>query len=586
MSLKCIKFTNGNWLPIYANNTSVYDDRVHTSNFTIVSYGLYNAAITAGNPEPGGGFINPDLIGQTMTDLDGNTWNFAAGENDDEIIMTVTNPGGVSTSKTLDRAYASNSRSSWVYYLTANGYSDGTYDIHLTKSRPALQDRSSTYYYAYILRGYINGYNEETGTIMSSDLALIHTGDNQYTDYGYSGSHLRNLVPGNPFVNAIGHFLCTKDDNNTLAKDFYPGPFGAGESQGLIASLKNSIEDVPQDIPDPFEPGGNTGPGGGSGDLDDTSDPIDIPPLPSLSAVDTGFISLYNPSLTELKNLANYMWTSPLFDPANWRKLFADPMDAILGLSIVPVAVPNGGIGTVTVGNLSTGINMNKAASQYVEVDCGSIDVTEYWGAYLDYSPFTSAELYLPYIGTHPINIDDIMGKTVTVKYHVDILTGACTAFVKCGDSVLYEFIGQCSSSIPISGRDFTNVMNGVINIAGAIGSMVATGGVSAPMAISTAADVATTANNIIKPNIEKSGSMSGTGGMLGVQTPYLILTRPKQAVPSNQNAYTGYPSFITTTLGSLTGYTEIEKVHLSNIPGTPEEVAEIEELLRTGVIL
>lgn len=322
--------------------------------------------------------------------------------------------------------------------------------------------------------------------------------------------------------------------------------------------------------------------GGGTGTFDGTGDNIDIPGLPTLSAVDTGFITLFNPSAAQLKSLANYMWSTG-FDLETFKKLFADPMDCILGLSIVPVNVPEAGAGTVNVGNVSTGVSMTKAAGQYVEVDCGTLNVQEYWGAYLDYDPYTKAEIYLPYIGTHPIAVDDIMGKAVHVVYHVDILSGACTAFVKCGGSVLYEFIGQCSSSIPITGNDWTNVINGVLTVAGAIGSMVATGGASAPTA---AGIIASTAVNSMKPSVEKSGSMSGTGGMLAIQTPYLILTRPRQAVPFNQNQFTGYPSFITMSLGDCVGYTEIEKVHLENIPATEQELSEIENLLKGGVLL
>ena len=334
---------------------------------------------------------------------------------------------------------------------------------------------------------------------------------------------------------------------------------------------------------DPFESGagGSSTTGGGTGDFDATSDSVDIPGLPTLSAVNAGFITLFNPTVEQLSSLASYMW-SDLFDVATFKKIFSDPMQAILGLSIVPVSVPNGAERVVTVGNISTGISMTTASSQYVEVDCGTINVNEYWGAYLDYEPFTKAEIYLPYIGIHPLSADDIMGKPVHVVYHVDILSGACCAYVKCGDSVLYSFLGQCASSIPVTGNDWTNVINGVLNIAGSVGSMVATGGATAPTAIST---IASTAVNSLKPSVEKSGAMGGTGGMLGVQTPYIILTRPRQAVPSSQNVFTGYPSFITTKLADLSGYTEVYKIHLENIGATEDELNEIESLLKSGVI-
>lgn len=332
---------------------------------------------------------------------------------------------------------------------------------------------------------------------------------------------------------------------------------------------------------DPYAPGGSSGTGGGTGNFDGTGDDIAIPGLPTLSAVDTGLITLFNPSISQLKSLSDYLWSG--FDLNTFKKIFANPMDCILGLSIVPVSVPNGELKEVSVGNIPTGVSMTVAASQYVIVDCGTLNVNEFWGAYLDYDPYTKAEIYLPYIGTHPISVDDIMGKSVHVVYHIDILSGACTAFVKCGGSVLYEFIGQCSSSIPVTGNDWTNVINGVLSVSAAIGTMVATGGATAPMAASA---IASSAVNSMKSNVEKSGSMSGTGGMLAVQTPYLILTRPRQAMPARQNEFMGYPSFITSKLGSLSGYTVVEEIHLENISGTEQELSEIENLLKTGVIL
>lgn len=381
----------------------------------------------------------------------------------------------------------------------------------------------------------------------------------------------------------------------TYARSDFTGIVGAtitkSEIDAGVSLLSGSnIYDI-----DPYLNGGTTDSSGGksggsgSGSFDNTSDDINIPDLPTYSAVDTGFITIFNPSTSELKNLANYMWSNDLFNLDTWKKIFDNPMDAILGLSIVPVAVPEGGTADVTVGNIITTVSMTKASSQYVKVDCGGINVTEYWGGYMDYAPYTKAELYLPYCGTHPINIDDIMGKTVQVVYHVDILSGACVAYVKCGTSVLYSFVGQCSSSIPITAGDMTSVINGILSISASVGTMVATGGMSAPITALVGTQLATsTASNVMnmKPHVEKSGSMSGTGGMLGIQTPYLIITRPKQCLPSNQNTYTGYPSYITSQLSSLSGFTTVDSVHLSNMSCTDDEKREIENILLQGVIL
>ena len=256
--------------------------------------------------------------------------------------------------------------------------------------------------------------------------------------------------------------------------------------------LLGLVERDPTIDTDPFSPGGNSDTGGGTGNFDGTTVDVDFSALPTLSAVDTGFITLYNPTLTQLQGLANYMWSGP-FDVDTFKKLFADPMQAILGLSIVPGPVPGGTTQNVKIGNIDSGVPMTKAATQYIDIDCGTLNVEEFWGAYLDYEPYTKAEIFLPFIGVHQIAIDDIMNKPVHIVYHIDLLSGGCACEIKCGGSVLYTFVGSCAVSIPITGNDWTNVINGVISIASSIGTMVATGGASAPSSVASIFDKAET---------------------------------------------------------------------------------------------
>lgn len=365
------------------------------------------------------------------------------------------------------------------------------------------------------------------------------------------------------------------------------------ENQTYFGKFSTWLNGIPEwkDTDDPYNPGGNTDPSPKppTGDFDNTSDPIAVSQLPVLSAVDTRFISLFKPDLTQLQSLATYMWGAN-FDLDTFKKLFNDPMAAILGLSIVPVVPPTAEPAPITLGNITTTISMPKITCQYVQVPCGTLNVHEYWGAYLDYSPFTKLEIYLPYIGVQTLDADDIMGRSVEVVYNIDVLSGACVAQLKCSDSVLYSFAGSCAVSIPITGRDWTNMINGIIGVATAAAGIAvagATGGASVAAAAAGGA-LSQTANSLssMKPTVQKSGTMAAGSGMLAIQKPYLILTRPRQALPENQNRYTGYPSFITATLGDLTGMTYVYEIHLENIDCTQAEQAEIETLLKNGVIL
>lgn len=336
---------------------------------------------------------------------------------------------------------------------------------------------------------------------------------------------------------------------------------------------------------DPYSQGGFSDVGGGGGNFDDTSDPVDFPPLPTWSVCDSGFVKIYNPTITQIRNLAGYMWTNPLFDMSNWKSIIAQPMDCILSLARLPVPIPNGGSETIEVGNISTDVTMIKAGSQFVEVDCGSLSVDEYWGSYLDYAPYTKISIYLPYIGVRDLDIDECMSTTLHLKYQVDIFTGACTAYIKCGNAVLYEFNGNCAFNIPISAANYNNTISSIISTVGSVAATIATDGMTAPLAIgATASAVSTVANS--KPNIAHGGNLAGNLGALAVQIPFIIIHRPNQAVPTNQNYYVGYPSYITMQLQKASGYCEIESIHFSDFAGTDEEKQEVIELLKSGVII
>lgn len=111
---------------------------------------------------------------------------------------------------------------------------------------------------------------------------------------------------------------------------------------------------------------------GGGGSVFTGGDTIGIPSLPSVSVTDTGFVALYNPSEADLRNLASAMWSTDFFD--NLIKMWANPMDCILGLSLFPCPVSSTGGQYIKVGNVQLGVPMPKVNTQYVEVDCGTLD--------------------------------------------------------------------------------------------------------------------------------------------------------------------------------------------------------------------
>ena len=332
---------------------------------------------------------------------------------------------------------------------------------------------------------------------------------------------------------------------------------------------------------DPYSGAGFSGFSGGGGRLDASSDAIAIPSVPVFSASATGFMNLYKPTLAELNALAQYMWNT--LDITQLKALFTNPMEAIVGLSAIPVSPSTGTSASIKLGNIDTGCTAAPITSQFVTIQCGSVNIEEFWGCYLDYDPYTKAEIFLPYIGTKDLDTNDIMGKTVTVEYHVDVLTGACVAFIKVGDAVLYHFSGHCSVQIPVTASSFGGVLQSAASMAWAGLEKVANALQGMP---DNPFDVATSVFNAGRTRVSKSGAIGSAAGIMDTQKPYLIITRPKQSVPEDQNKFTGYPSNVTCTLGELTGYTEVESIHLENIAATGAELEELEAILKAGVLL
>lgn len=340
--------------------------------------------------------------------------------------------------------------------------------------------------------------------------------------------------------------------------------------------------------PDPWSSGGYGDIGGGDGELDLTSDIIPLPDLP-ISAVATGFIQLYTPTLNQINELSDYMWGDGFL--SNVLKLWNDPMDIIINLAQVPFNVPPAGSQKVTAGNVVTTVDMNYPANQYYELDCGEIDVKHFYDAYIDYEPYTTCEIFLPYIGTEILSMDDIMGKKLAVKYRIDLMTGACAAFILADNVLLYTFSGTCSSNIPVSGQSFAGIANTLISTvtAGATAKGAGVTSKGAPIPSSKPGAVASSlASNVMscKASIARSGSITSNVGILGAQKPYLIFTVPRSCLPKGQNKYLGYPAFMTSKISDLKGYTEVDTVRLNNMSCTDAEKVEIEEILKGGVIL
>lgn len=353
---------------------------------------------------------------------------------------------------------------------------------------------------------------------------------------------------------------------------------------------------------DPYDTAPDSEPEGGYGDYDYSGDDIDFPSLPSWSVVDSGFITLYKPSLAQIKSLAQYLWSGP-FDLTTYKKIFADPMDCIVSLSRVPIDAAASGSQTLSVGNISTGLSFDVLDSQFVEVNFLEKDIGLRANGFLDFAPYVKVQIYLPFIGMRSLSIDDVAGKKINLKYQIDLFTGACTAYLRSEstnsdgnkvNSVLYQFTGNVLANIPITQANYSSFIQSVIGAAAKTGSALISGGAAAAGAAAISSGINVAAN--IKPDIERSGNMTATGGFLGNKKPYLIVIYPNICKPRNREQTVAVPAMIglgiqkdnsNLKLSDFKGLTILHKINVKNIPCTEIERQMIETQLTTeGVIL
>lgn len=377
----------------------------------------------------------------------------------------------------------------------------------------------------------------------------------------------------------------------------YTFDFGSDFSEAqVLTNVENYVESHPDtdydETDNPYDnPYGITisEPGGGDGDIDldpDEVDKAEIPDLPTVSAVDAGLITMYNCTAGQLRVLGNYLWSNAYDLETNFTKLFASPMEAIIGLSIIPVTPTLGGASTVKFGNIDTHISMSKLSSQFVEKDMGSISVKKWIGSFMDYSPYVKLSLYLPYIGYRELSPDDVVGDTIHVVYHIDCLSGGCCAMVETGKKgLLYSFDGSCIANVPITALNYSGaIQNAISAVSGGVSTVAGLATGNPVAAVGGAASVAQNVTNI-KPSIQRSGQMSGAAGLMSYQSPMLIIERPNMCVPENLNTYTGNMLYVSRKLSQCKGFTQVSLIHLDGIPCTEKERNELMTLLNKGVI-
>ena len=305
----------------------------------------------------------------------------------------------------------------------------------------------------------------------------------------------------------------------------------------------------------------------------DTITPAVIPTYSSGGKLFT----VYKPSASDLNDIGASLWDSSIISQI--RNLFQNPLDGIIELHQLYCTPSVGGSQTVYCGSVALNATAPVVTDQFVEIDCGSCNVPEYYGDATDYSPYTHVAIFLPFIGFKDLNGDDLIGGVCHVKYKVDVYTGACLATISVtkygATQILYTFDGNCAVGIPITNQQSGTLVAGLrIAAAGLTGGAVGAG-VSA---------IHQVANGTIGNKIGRNGSFTSNAGAMGIKKPYLVVNRKIPETASRYNHYYGFPSNKTVRLGSVSGYTRVKSVHVDIGGCTDREKQMIEERLKSGV--
>lgn len=258
------------------------------------------------------------------------------------------------------------------------------------------------------------------------------------------------------------------------------------------------------------------------------------PVEPTDPTSELAFVNVYNPSQKQLVDAANALFmnfsTGQVIDTSKYiiavHKVF------------IPISTDEA-LQPIKFGYYDSQVNSKVVNQRVAKVSCGKVTVPELYHNALDYSPYTTVRIWLPFLGFFDLSIDELSNKEVELTYSIDLVNGKALAEISNDDGVIYRFVGTAYQREPYHTESLNNVstvyINGAYNMAD--------------------------------------------------YTPYLLIGRPINLTPSN-NDLEGLPTYKEVTIGDMIGYVKCRKVFAKDMIATEAEKNEIEALLCGGVLV
>lgn len=202
------------------------------------------------------------------------------------------------------------------------------------------------------------------------------------------------------------------------------------------------------------------------------------------------------------------------------------------------------GVKTLKASKYDFGVDAPYTDKSIVEYSCGTVEIAEDFQSLLDYSPFSRLTIYMPFIGFMDLDVAKVMGKTLELKYKVDVLSGRCLA----------EIWSTCvEPSICIASYSGTIASD---EIFGSDGGKEYWG------------------------TYELMTSMQ-----LGELNAYVMVST-KEVLESGVADYEGLPCKEVVKVGDVVGFVRYDSIWASGMTATEAEKKEIESLLKSGVLV
>lgn len=237
-------------------------------------------------------------------------------------------------------------------------------------------------------------------------------------------------------------------------------------------------------------------------------------------------------------------------------------------------------------------------------IDCGHFHIDEVFESFLDYEPYTTINLFIPFIGSVDLAPSLYMGKTVSVKIICDWITGAMTGVVYADGIPLVYQQGIGAVSLSMTGdnhsRTAGDVLGGLIGAgASAVGAVASakTGNLGAALNFGTkAAEMAASAwNDYGRTDFNQAGSSSPMCSLYMPMYCYITISRPKLLYDDDMMAaFAEGVGFADSRISSLAAEgssgsgivvgAPVRVSFSSAVQPTPSEIDSILQALSTGV--